>query len=64
MDEIAEKIADKFVEEYKSMRLTKFLDALINDEQGGEINMRPLYDAVGMKPEYTDFEPEPELEGT
>ena len=64
MDEIAEKIADKFVEEYRSMGLTKFLDALINDEQGGEINMRPLYDAVGMKPEYTDFEPEPELEGT
>jgi hypothetical protein len=64
MYEIAEKIADKFVEEYRSMGLTKFLDALKNDEQGGEINMRPLYDAVGMKPEYTDFEPEPELEET
>tara|TARA_R110002096_G_C14558123_1_gene719710 strand:+ start:50 stop:1558 length:1509 start_codon:yes stop_codon:yes gene_type:complete len=64
MEQIAEKIADKFVEVYVSMGLTKFLDALINDEQGGEINMRPLYDAVGMKPEYTDFEPEPELEGT
>mgnify|MGYP003148824542 CR=1 FL=1 len=64
MEQIAEKIADKFVQEYGTMGLTKFLDALKSNDEGAEINMRPLYEAVGMKPEYTDFEPEPELEET
>ena len=47
---------------YERDKIVKFLDALINDEQGGKINMRPLYEkALKEDVQFGDFE-EPDVE--
>ena len=42
---------------YKQMGIVRFLDYLIASEPSGEINMKPLYDAIlGEEVEFGDFE--------
>lgn len=57
-----EVVRDRLQKIYDNSGIVKFLDALINNEEGGEINMRPLYEAaLGKDVQFGDFE-EPDVE--
>ena len=54
---IGEAVKNMLEEIYNRNGIVRFLDDLINDEEGGEINMRPLYDAVLKgEVEFADFD--------
>ena len=56
---IGEAVKNMLEEIYNRNGIVRFLDDLINDEEGGEINMRPLYDAVLKgEVEFADFDVE------
>ena len=53
-----EAVKDRLQENYDKFGIVKFLDSLINDKEGGEINMRLLYKAaLGDDVEFVDFAP-------
>lgn len=53
-----ELVKDNLQQIYDRLQIVRFLDALKTDEEGGEINMRPLYEkALGNDVEFVDFVP-------
>jgi hypothetical protein len=63
-----EVVKDRLEQIYGRLQIVRFLDALKTDEEGGEINMRPLYEAALKDDvEFVDFAPPDEktpMEGT